>query len=74
MVTEVQGRGLRYGVELAGVAAHRLAEAREALGLYLHATLRPQTVQTVPAMATTPDEVDRGLGRFEEAVASCGAG
>ena len=72
-IAAIRGRGLVYGVELATAFAHQMAEACEARGLYLHATLEPRTVQVMPALVTTADEIDWGLERFEEALVSLGS-
>lgn len=69
-IAEVRGRGLVYGVELAGMPAHRLAEACEQRGLFVHATLEPKTVQIVPPLVSTQEEIEWGLERFASAVAS----
>lgn len=68
-VVEVRGRGLLYGVQLRSVAAGAFAHRCRDLGLYLHATLEPHTVQVMPALTATEGEVRLGLERFEAALA-----
>ncbi|HEV8266030.1 MAG TPA: acetylornithine/succinylornithine family transaminase [Gemmatimonadales bacterium] len=68
-VREVRGRGLMWGIELAGgeVAAPFVAAARERHLLVL--TAGPTVIRIVPPLTVTHDELERGAAILEEVLA-----
>jgi predicted acetylornithine/succinylornithine family transaminase len=68
-VREVRGRGLMWGVELAGgeLAAPIVAAARERHLLIL--TAGPTVIRIVPPLTVTRDELQRGVAVLDEVLA-----
>ena len=66
LVTEVRGRGLIWGLELAAEAAP-VVSAALARGLVVGATART-VIRLLPPLVITPDEIREGLALLDEAL------
>ena len=67
-VTDVRGKGLLAALEFdSDVSGQVLANANEA-GILLNG-VRPNAVRFMPPLTVTPEEIDEGIGRLEEALA-----
>ena len=67
-VADVRGKGLLAALEFdSDVSGQVLANANEA-GILLNG-VRPNAVRFMPPLTVTPEEIDEGIGRLEEALA-----
>lgn len=70
---QVRGQGLLLALEVpAGNSAEVVLKARER-GLLINAP-RPNTLRFMPALNTTPSEIEEGIGLLRQALADLGAG
>ena len=66
-VSDVRGKGLLAAMEFEGdISGQLLTNANEA-GLLLNAP-KPNTVRFMPPLTITPEEIDQGAGRLEQAL------
>ena len=67
-VTDVRGKGLLAALEFdSDVSGQVLTNANEA-GILLNG-VRPNAVRFMPPLTVTPEEIDEGIGRLEDALA-----
>jgi acetylornithine aminotransferase len=72
-VSDVRGRGLLIGVQLARPVAHELVLALLAEGV-LATEAGPDVVRLSPPLVVGPEDVDAAVGALASALESLGAG
>lgn len=66
-ITDVRGKGLLAGIEFDSNISGQVLTAANAAGVLLNA-VKPNAIRFMPPLTITPEEIDEGIGRLEQAL------